>query len=163
MLNGLGRKYISLTADCITVYQGSPVPDADKSGQEFNYLVPIIQIADAAIDFYNVKAYSNWYDGYDHNSLTYLQDVYLNWRNLQGMCKGCLPIPGFKGVASNKLLMGVLASPDARASSEYKTPTTVRDFKTWLASKGYDLYGLQLWNSYWDRANGNQISQAILA
>ncbi len=116
-LNNLGRKYISLSADCITVYQGSPVPDVDKSGQAFNYLVPVIQLADTSIDFYHVKAYSNWYDGYTHTSLEYLQDVYLNWRNLQGYCQGCKPIPNFKGVASTKLLIGVLASSDARVAT----------------------------------------------
>jgi chitinase len=163
MLNALGRKYISVSVDCIDVYQGSPVPSPDESGKEFNFMVPVIRLADSAIDFYNVKAYSNWYDGYDHNTVTYLQDVYLNWRNLQGFCKGCLPIPDFKGVPASKLIMGVLASPDARAASEYKNPTTVRDFKTWLLSKGYDMYGFQVWNSYWDRVNGNQISQAVLA
>ncbi len=68
-LISLGRKYISLSADCVTIYQGSPVPDFDKSGQAFNYLVPIVQLADTSIDFYHVKAYSNWYDGYDHASL----------------------------------------------------------------------------------------------
>jgi chitinase len=162
LLNNLGRKYITLTADCITVYQGSPVPDADKAGQGFNFLVPVFQLADSSIDFYHVKAYSNWYDGYDHGSLPYLQDVYLNWRNQQGFCRGCLPIPNFKGIPASKLLLGVLASPDARASSEYKSPSVVREFKTWLYQRGYDLYGFHLWNSYWDRANGNQISLAIL-
>lgn len=68
-LNNLGRKYISLSADCVTVYQGSPVPDVDKSGQAFNYLVPVIQLADSSIDFYHAKAYSNWYDGYSHTTL----------------------------------------------------------------------------------------------
>lgn len=163
MLNNLGRKYISVSVDCIDVYQGSPVPSPDETGKEFNFMVPVIQLADNSIDFYNVKAYSNWYDGYDRTSVAYLQDVYLNWRNYQGFCKGCLPIPNFRGVSAYKLIMGVLASPDARAASEYKTPSTVRDFKTWLYSKGYDMYGFQVWNSYWDRANGNQISQAVLA
>lgn len=85
-LNAIGRKYITLTADCVTIYQGSPVPDPDKSGQPFNYLVHVIEAADSSIDFYHVKAYSNWYDGYNHTSLQYLQDIYLNWRNLVGLC-----------------------------------------------------------------------------
>lgn len=161
MLNALGRKYISLTADCITIYQGTAVPDPDKSGQGFNYLVPVIQLADSSIDFYNAKAYSNWYDGYNHTSITYLQDVYLNWRNYQGFCDGCRPIPDFRGIPASKLLIGILASPKARADTEYATPSTIRDFKTWLYNKGYDLSGFHIWNSYWDRNNGNQISQAI--
>jgi chitinase len=160
-LNTIGRKYITLTADCVTIYQGSPVPDQDKSGQPFNYLVPVIELADSSIDYYHVKAYSNWYDGYNHTSLQYLQDIYLNWRNLQGYCEGCKPISGFKGVAASKLLLGVLASSDARAPTEYVGPTLIRNFKSWLMSKGYDMYGFHVWNSYWDYRNANQVSIAI--
>lgn len=124
-------------------------------------MVPIIQLADTSIDYYQTKAYSNWYDGYDHTSLEYLQDVYLNWRNLQGYCKGCKPIANFKGVAPNKLLLGVVGSPDARRTPEYAGPQIIRDFKAWLISKGYDMIGFNIWNSHWDRLNGNQISIAI--
>lgn len=110
LLNQMGRKYISVSPDCVAVYQGAAVPDADKGGQPFNYMVPIIQLADTSIDFYQPKAYSNWYDGYLPNTLEYLQDVYLNWRNQQGLCKGCLPIPNFKGVAASKIALGIVAS-----------------------------------------------------
>lgn len=68
-LNMIGRKFLVLTADCISIYQGVNVPDADSGGQPFNYLVPVITLADSAIDYYQVKAYSNWYDGYDHTTL----------------------------------------------------------------------------------------------
>lgn len=97
-LNLLGFKFLVLTADCIAIYQAFPVPDADLSGQSFNYLVPIITLADSAINYYQVKAYSDWYDGYNHTTLTFLQDVYFNWRNLQGFCPDCKPIAGFKGI-----------------------------------------------------------------
>lgn len=158
----IGRKYITLTADCVTIYQGSPVPDPDKSGQPFNYLVNVIEAADSSIDFYHVKAYSNWYDGYNHTSLQYLQDIYLNWRNLDGLCQGCKPIPNFRGVHAKKLMMGVLASAEARVATEYAGPTLIRNFKSWLLSKGYDMYGFHVWNSYWDYRNGNQVSIAIV-
>jgi chitinase len=86
-LNTIGRIFLMLSAEDITIYQGVAVPDADSIlGQPFNYLVPIVTLADASIDYYHVKAYSNWYDAYDHASLIYMQDVYLNWRNLQGYC-----------------------------------------------------------------------------
>lgn len=160
-LNTIGRKYITLTSDCIAIYQGVSVPDPEVGGNPFNYLVPVIQLADTSIDYYQTKAYSNWYDGYDHTSLEYLQDVYLNWRNLQGYCKGCKPIANFKGVAPNKLLIGVVASPEARKAAEYAGPQIIRDFKAWLVSKGYDLVGFNIWNSRWDSLNGNQISIAV--
>ena len=159
-LNIIGRKFLVLTADCIGIYQGVAVPDADKGGQPFNYLVPIINLADSAIDYYTVKAYSNWYDGYDHTTLQYLQDVYLNWRNLQGFCPDCKPIAGFKGVAQNKLLMGVVGSADARKPVEYAGPGIIKSFKSWLQSKGYDMVGFNVWNSHWDYLNGNQISSS---
>lgn len=151
-----------VSSDCISIYQGVAVPDADTSGLPFNYMVPIIQLADASIDYYHVKAYSNWYDGYDHTSLLYLQDVYLNWRNLQGFCKDCKPIPNFKGVIPQKFFFGVLGSEDARKPIEYAGPTIIRSFKSWLVSKGYDMYGFQVWNSHWDSINGNQVSNAII-
>lgn len=153
-----------VSADDIAIYQGVAVPDPDSTqGLPFNYMVPIIQLADASIDYYHVKAYSNWYDGYDHTSLDYLQDVYLNWRNLQGLCPTCKPIPSFKGVLPVKFFMGVVAAEGARKPEEYAGPTVIRNFKSWLAGKGYDMYGYQIWNSNWDKKNGNQVSTAILA
>ncbi len=153
-----------VSADDIAIYQGVAVPDPDTTlGLPFNYMVPVIQLADASIDYYHVKAYSNWYDSYDHTSLEYMQDVYLNWRNMQGLCPTCKPIPSFKGVVAPKFFMGVVGSENARKKEEYAGPTVIRNFKSWLQSKGYDMYGYQIWNSHWDTVNGNQVSTAILA
>jgi len=139
------------------------VPDPDSTqGLPFNYLIPVIALADASIDYYHVKAYSNWYDGYEHASLQYMQDVYLNWRNLQGLCPDCKPIPSFKGVLPSKLFMGVVASDKARKPEEYAGPTVIKSFKAWLAGKGYDMYGFHIWNSRYDQQNGNQVSNAVL-
>lgn len=162
-LNTIGRIYLMVSADDITIYQGVAVPDPDSSqGLPFNYLVPIVQLADSSIDFYHVKAYSNWYDAYDHASLLYMQDVYLNWRNFQGFCQDCKPIPNFKGVVAAKLFMGVVASDNSRKPEEYAGPTVIRNFKSWLQTKGFDMYGFQVWNSHYDQINGNQVSAAIV-
>lgn len=59
-------------------------------------------------------------------------------------------------------MMGVLGSADARVATEYAGPTLIRNFKSWLLSKGYEMYGFHIWNSYWDHLNGNQVSNAIL-
>ncbi len=81
----LGTKLMVVSPECVTVYQGTPVPSADTAGNPFNYFVPIIQIAGAYIDYYQIQAYNNWYGNFAGGSLDYLKDVYLNWRNLQGL------------------------------------------------------------------------------
>lgn len=78
----LGTKLIIVSPEDVAVYQGTSVPNADVGGQAFNYFVPIINLADFAIDYYQPQAYNNWYDGEVGGSLIYLKDVYENWRNL---------------------------------------------------------------------------------
>lgn len=51
----------------------------------FNFFVPIINLAGAYIDYYQIQAYNNWYDYYEPESSDYLIDVYLNWRNFPGL------------------------------------------------------------------------------
>jgi len=63
----------------VTVYQGTAVPSADTAGNPFNYFVPIINLADAYIDYYQVQCYNNWYDNFACGTLNYLKDAYLNW------------------------------------------------------------------------------------
>lgn len=126
------RKQIVVSPECVAVYQGSGVPDANVGGNPFNYFVPIINLADAAIDFYQVQAYNNWYDGVSGGSLDYLKNVYLNWRNLQGLGQWGKPIPNFNGVAGNKLLMGVLASTSAGGAAYYAPPAIITSFKNFL-------------------------------
>jgi len=58
-------------------------------------------LADDSIDFYQPQAYNNWYDGITGGTLDYLKDVYLNWRNYQGLGQWSSPIPDFKGVSGN--------------------------------------------------------------
>jgi len=87
-----------ISPEDVTVYQGGAVPNANVGGSYLNYFVPIIKEADYAIDFYQVQAYNNWYDGLPGGSVDYLKDVYLNWRNLQGLGQWSSPIPGFNGV-----------------------------------------------------------------
>lgn len=150
-----------MTADCVGVYQGAGVPDPDTKGQPYNFVVALYKLADKSINYYQARAYSNWYDGIKEGSLEYLQDVYLHWRNLKSLCPSCIPIPSFPGIAAEKFLIGVLGSTDARQAQSYVSPSTLRAFKDWLKSKGYQLYGFNVWNSYFDSQNGNQITQAI--
>ncbi len=81
----LGTKLVVVSPECVVVYQGTLVPSADAGGNPFNYFVPIIQLAGASIDYYQIQAYNNWYGNFAGGSLDYLKHVYLNWRNLQGL------------------------------------------------------------------------------
>jgi chitinase len=154
----LGNKLIIVSPEDVTVYQGSTVPNPDVGGNPFNYFVPIINLADSSIDYYQPQAYNNWYDGEIGGSLTYLQDVYANWRNLQGTGQWDAPLANFAGVAGNKLLIGLLASQSAGGASYYATPDTISKFKKWLAAKNYPLKGFMLWDSHWDAVNSYAIS-----
>lgn len=145
----------------MTVYQGTAVPSAETGGNPFNYFVPIINLADAYIDYYQIQAYNNWYDGYAGGSLDYLKDVYLNWRNLQGLVSYYGPMANFNGVNGNKMVMGVLASPSAGGSQYYAQPVTLRAFKSWLVSNNYPLKGFMMWDSHWDKLNSFVISNAV--
>lgn len=89
------NKLLTITAQCGTVYQGVSVPDPTLPNQYYNHLVYIIKTADAYIDYYQVKAYDDWYE-YPGGSLEYLQNIYLNWRNFQGMSQwGSQPLSNF--------------------------------------------------------------------
>lgn len=162
-LNRLGQKLIIVSPEDVTVYQGSPVPDPSHGGQPFNYFVPIIQKAGNSIDYYQPQAYNNWYDGLPGGSLDYLKDVYLNWRNLQGLSPWAGPIKDFAGVPGNKLLMGILASSQAGGAAYYAPPSVISSFKSFLSSNNHQLYGFMVWDSHWDTENGRQISNVIVA
>jgi len=155
----LGSKLIIVSPEDIAVYQGTTVPDADTGGIFWNYFVPIINLADSSIDFYQPQAYNNWYDGEVGGSLVYLKDVYENWRNLQGEA-GTTPLPNFNGVSGEKLLLGVMASPEAGNSGYYSTPDTIAQFKSWINENGHSLKGFMLWDSHWDSVNGFAVSNA---
>ncbi len=144
----------------MAIYQGSPVPNPDYGGQPFNYFVPIINLADSSIDYYQPQAYNNWYDGFAGGSLDYLKDIYLNWRNLQGLSQWTKPIPNFAGVNGSKLLLGMLASTSAGGSNYYAQPDTIRALKSYLTVNKYPLKGFMIWDSHWDSLNQNLIAKA---
>lgn len=161
-LNELGsNKVLSITAQCGTVYQGVSVPDPSLPNQYYNHLVYIINTADAYIDFYQVKAYDDWYE-YPGGSLEYLQNIYLNWRNFQGMSQwGSKPLSNFQGVAADKLVLGVLGSTSAGSATYYTTPSVLVKFKAWLSSNNYGLRGFMVWDSAFDSKNANTISNTV--
>ncbi len=159
----IGTKLIIVSPEDVAVYQGTTVPDQNTGGQPFNYFVPIINNADNAIDYYQPQAYNNWYDGETGGSLRYLQDVYENWRNLQGTGQWDTPLPNFSGVSPDKLLIGMLASPTAGVAGYYSTPATIAQFKSWLTNNNYNLKGFMMWDSHWDALNGYAVSNACLA
>jgi chitinase len=70
------------------------------------------------------------------------------------------PIPNFKGVDGNKLVMGVLASTSAGGSQYYAPPNVIREFKSWIKQNNYPLKGFMMWDSNWDILNGMVISNA---
>ena len=154
----IGNKLLIVSPECVAVYQGAPVPNPDDGGQAFNYFVPIIRLADQYIDYYQPQAYNNWYDGFPGGSLKYLQDVYLNWRNLQGIGQWTSPIPNFTGVQGNKLLLGLLASSSAGGAAYYAQPDVIRQLKAFLSDNKYPLQGFMIWDSHWDKLNNNLIS-----
>ena len=159
-LSTLGKKYIIVSPECVTVYQGVGVPDPDSPGQPFNYFVPIINLADSAIDYYQPQAYNNWYDGIQGGTPKFFQDVYLNWRNLQGLSPWAGPLKNFTGVAAKKLLIGVLASQSAGGAAYYGPPANIKEFRNWLTASNYTVAGFMMWDSHWDTLNNNLISNA---
>ena len=56
-----GKKILTASPESVTVYQPMAVPDADTGAGYYNYFVPIINIADAYIDYYQVQCYNDWY------------------------------------------------------------------------------------------------------
>jgi chitinase len=124
-LNKLGgNKLVVVSPECVTVFQGFGIPDADTGSGYYNYFVPIINLADSAIDYYQVQAYNNWYE-FPSNSVDFLKHVYLNWRNMPSL-KFSSPLSGFKGVAPDKLVMGLLASTSAGGSAYYREPSVLK-------------------------------------
>jgi len=157
---GTGKKLITASPECVVIYQAMGVPDADTGSGYNNYFVPIVKLADQCIDFYQPQAYNNWYE-FPSGSVDYLKDVYLNWRNLQGMTPwGCSPIANFSGIAGEKIVMGIPSSTTAAGSAYYYTPAVINDFKTWLDANNYPLAGFMTWDSHWDTLNGNEATQA---
>lgn len=156
------NKLIIISPEDVTVMQEFGVPDGDTVTGYYNYFVPIIKLADSAIDYYQPQAYNNWYE-VPAGSLSYLQNVYLNWRNLQGNMTWAHPIANFTGVDGNKLLMGIEASPEAGGSNYYVNSTTIQDFKNWLVGNDYPLKGFMMWDSHWDALNNYIISDTCYA
>jgi len=155
----IGDKLLVVSPECVAVYQGVADYDADTAGQAYNYFVNIIRLADESIDYYQPQAYNNWYD-VGGGTLEYIQDVYLNWRNLPGVLSWETPLANFTGVAGDKLLMGVLASTSAGGASYYYTPDIITQFRQWLTANDYPLRGFMMWDSHWDSLNGFAISNA---
>lgn len=75
---------------------------------------------------YQPQAYNNWYGGFAGGSVDYLKEVYLHWRNLKGNVAWSSPIPNFKGVSGQKLMIGVLASTSAGGAQYYAPPSVIR-------------------------------------
>ena len=89
--------------------------------------------------------------------------MYLNWRNLPGLTpSGSKPIENFAGVASDKMLMGILTSRNAGTPDYYYTPEVIEQFKDWMRERDYHLAGWANWNSYWDKLNEREVSNACL-
>lgn len=157
---GTGKKIIMASPECVCVYQGVGVPNPDTGAGFSNYFVPIHKLADQCIDFYQPQAYNNWYE-FPPGSLEYLKDVYLNWRNLQGMTPwGSQPIPNWSGIAGSKIVMGIPASTNAAGAAYYYTPAVISAFKSWLDANKYHMAGFMTWDSHWDTLNTNQVTKA---
>lgn len=55
------NKIVVVSPQCVTVYQDKPAISPDSVNIYWNYFVPIINLADPYIDFYQVQAYNDWY------------------------------------------------------------------------------------------------------
>jgi chitinase len=147
----------------VGVYQGQPVPSPGNwtSGDYWNFWVPILTTAISSIDLVQVQAYNNWYDGLSAGSLSFLQDVALQWTNKPSpFCVGCAVIPAFTGVPISKLAIGIPAS--SAAGTGVPTTTTIGAFQTWLTAQNMMIAGMMIWNSHWDSLNAFQISNSII-
>lgn len=155
-------KLIIVSPEDVTIFQEFGVPSPDASTGYYNYFVPIIQLADHAIDFYQPQAYNNYFH-MTAGTAAYFQDVYLNWRNLQGLVSWGKPIDNFTGVDGNKLLMGMLASNVAGGANYYANASEINNFKAWLTANNYPLRGFMMWDSHWDQLNNFTVSNACTA
>jgi chitinase len=158
--SSISPKLLIVSPECVTVYEGTPVPSPDVGGQAWNYFVPIINLADHSIDFYQPQAYNNWYGGLPGGSVAYLKEVYLNWRNLPSSIPWTNPIPNFAGVNGSKLLLGVLASSSAGGAAYFAPVTVIQEVRGWLKANNYSLKGFMVWDSNWDKKNNFQVSDA---
>lgn len=159
--SAIGNKLIVVSPEDVAVIQTvSYVPAPNAGGQPWNYFVPIINLGDQYIDFYQPQAYNNGYDSFAGGSVGYLQDVYLNWCNLPA---AGTPIPNFTGVPGKKLLIGLEASTSAGGSSFYASPDVITQFKKWIADNNYPIEGFMIWDSHWDTLNGFAVSNAASA
>jgi chitinase len=73
---------------------------------------------------------------------------------------GSKPLPNFKGVAGEKLVMGITASTSAGGAAYYYTPQVIAEFRSWLKANKYPMAGFMLWDSHWDTLNKNAVSKA---
>jgi chitinase len=69
----IGSRLLIVSPEDVTVYQGTTVPSADTPGQPFNYFVPIINLADSSIDYYQPQVYNNWYGGIAGGTSAYMK------------------------------------------------------------------------------------------
>lgn len=108
-----------------------------------------------------VQAYNNWYDNLSAGSLSYLQDIYLQWLNIpSSFCIGCTSIPNFSGIPQSKLIMGIPASSTAGNSAP--SSATISQFINWTIAQNYSLKGWMIWDSHWDSINSFNISNSII-
>lgn len=82
---------------------------------------------------------------------------------MKGLSPWTNPLPNFSGVKGEKLLMGVLASTSAGGAAYYTQPSTISNFRKYLADNKYPLAGFMMWDSHWDQLNNFQISNACTA
>ncbi len=162
------RKLIIVSPEDVTIYQGLPSTQG-VAGQAYNYFIPIIKNAINAIDYVQPQFYNNWYDGYAGGTSNYLLDVYLNWTNQQGLAPaswGITPFAPsvFAGVPQNKLIIGLLASTSAGGSAYYALPSTIVSvINTLQSTYSSNVAGVMLWDSNWDKLNGDLISNTAAA
>jgi len=151
---------LTIAPECVGIYTGSAYTPG--TWNSWNYWVPIINTTISDIDFVMVQAYNNWYEQ-PAGTLSYVQDVYVNWQNKPSasFCNWCTPIANFNGVPDSKLVLGILSSTSAGNGGYYLAPAILQSFISWTKTSNFTLAGIMFWNSHWDSLNGYAISNAV--
>lgn len=130
----------------------------------WNMMVPVYTFAGQSIDYVQPQIYNNGYvGGAKPGTAQFLEDAYLGWMNksVAGLPTINYSLNGktFNGIPASKLIMGVIASPQAGNSQYYAAPSELSNAIQDLGTKdSTSIGGVMMWDSHWDSLNGNKIS-----
>ncbi|MCB1826775.1 MAG: hypothetical protein KDH94_00020 [Coxiellaceae bacterium] len=124
-------------------------------GGGWNAMVPVINKVIDDIDYIQVQAYNDNPLGDKPGTSQFLKNIYNDFA--KPFSNGVV----YKGMPSNKLILGVPAS-SAAANAQYYATSAVLDqaLKDLKQQYGNQFGGVMLWDSHWDALNAYAISNA---